>query len=73
MLNTQVPELPRYIGCAMSWIVNHGSKTRQGQDIFLIYIATGLSLGCVQCPMQWTLLLITHLHVMPKLRMCGDV
>jgi len=48
-------------------------KTRQGQDIFLIFTATRLSLGCIQRPVQWTLLLITHLHVIPKLRMCGAV
>ena len=50
-----------------------GFKTRQWQDTFLIFTATRLSVGCIQCLMQWALLLITHLCAMPKLRLSGAV
>jgi len=35
MLNTKVPELLKYIDCAVSWIVNQGSKPGSGKTLFL--------------------------------------
>jgi len=67
----QIPELLKYIDCAKSWFVRF--KNKQGQDIFLIFTATRLPLGCIQCPVQWALLLITYVRVIPKLRICGAV
>jgi hypothetical protein len=62
-----------------------GFDSRQGQRIFLLVTASRPALGRAQPPIQWLpgalpqwwsgwgVKLTTHLHVVPRLRMCGYI
>jgi hypothetical protein len=73
MLNTHVHELLRYMDCAMSWIVNHGSKSGGGKTFFLYSQPPDCLWDVFSILYNGHCCWSTHLCVMPKLRICGAV